>query len=268
MIRQITNTTKPRILYKYRDWSDKYHQKIITHQEIYFPKPSMFNDPFDGNIPIRWDKMTYEDCFKENYKLAKIINKNASEKQMQKIVQKIMDDKSLWHPDNLKKERDHQIEDWNNKIGLLSLSETNENILMWSHYANNHKGFVVGIDTNDLATKHNFDYIEPIKYTETYPIINGTTETTERFYSKFFTKSELWNYEKEWRISKNHIENRIVKLNKNSIKEIILGCQMNEDDQREIIRIIKSEYANTIDIYHAKKHEEEFRIQLEKINDH
>ncbi|TOC13300.1 hypothetical protein CGJ90_24575, partial [Vibrio parahaemolyticus] len=32
-------------------------------------------------------------------------------------------------------------------FGICSLSKTFENILMWSHYADNHKGFVVEFET-------------------------------------------------------------------------------------------------------------------------
>ena len=48
MIRRVTDTTIPEVLYKYRDWSNKYHRNLISKQEIYLPKPSEFNDPFDG----------------------------------------------------------------------------------------------------------------------------------------------------------------------------------------------------------------------------
>ena len=32
-----------------------------------------------------------------------------------------------------------------NNIGVISLSENKENLLMWAHYANEHKGIVAGI---------------------------------------------------------------------------------------------------------------------------
>jgi hypothetical protein len=65
-IKRITDTITPTILYKYRDWGNKNHKNLIKKQEIYFPKPSEFNDPFDGNIPVRWDLMTYEECVEKN----------------------------------------------------------------------------------------------------------------------------------------------------------------------------------------------------------
>lgn len=33
----------------------------------------------------------------------------------------------------------------NKCLGILSLSRTFTNLLMWSHYANNHTGFVIGL---------------------------------------------------------------------------------------------------------------------------
>ena len=35
--------------------------------------------------------------------------------------------------------------------GYLSMSSTNSSILMWSHYANNHEGYIIGFDP-----KHSF----------------------------------------------------------------------------------------------------------------
>ena len=38
-------------LYKYYPLND-YTKRIFTHNEVYFPSPLKFNDPFDFNIPI------------------------------------------------------------------------------------------------------------------------------------------------------------------------------------------------------------------------
>ncbi len=40
------NTT----IYKYQDWNNDYNKRTLTHNEIYFAKPSQFNDPFDCRI--------------------------------------------------------------------------------------------------------------------------------------------------------------------------------------------------------------------------
>lgn len=177
MVRRITDTLAPEILYKYRDWTNKNHRKIILNQEIYFSKPSEFNDPFDGNIPVRWDLMTYEECLEKNLEIMNIAHKDKDQRLVREYAKKVTDDKTLWHPDRLAKERPEQLEKWNSIIGLFSLSSIPDNILMWSHYSLNHTGFVVGFDTNSLLSDYDFDYIEPIIYQTQYPIISGLDPT-------------------------------------------------------------------------------------------
>jgi hypothetical protein len=36
----------PRIIYKYRDWNNQFHQKILTEREVWFAHPHTLNDPF------------------------------------------------------------------------------------------------------------------------------------------------------------------------------------------------------------------------------
>lgn len=265
MIRKITETELPSTLYKYRDWSNKFHRRLILNQKLYFAKPSDFNDPFDGNIPIRWDLMTEEDCFNKNLELINTKHKDKDQRQVREYARKVTKEKTLWHPDKLNKETIEQIDKWGNLIGLLSLSSVKDNILMWSHYANNHSGFVIGLDSASLSTEYDFDYIEPINYQLKYPTVSGLDGTTAQFYKKFFCKSNLWEYEKEWRVSKNHIKNRTIKLNPDTIKEIILGCCIKPKDEAEIIKMGKKKLGNHIEIFKAIKKEGEFSLIVEKL---
>ena len=46
----------------------------------------------------------------------------------------------------------------NKRIGILCLSRKHDSILMWSHYTENHKGFVLGFDSNhDFFKKQGTD---------------------------------------------------------------------------------------------------------------
>jgi hypothetical protein len=265
MINRITNIPIPEILYKYRDWRNKYHRNIITKQEIYFSKPSEFNDPFDGNIPVRWDLMTYEECLEKNLEILNIVHKNKNQKQVREYAKKITDEKTLWTPDLLSKETPEQLKKWNSIIGLFSLSAVSDNILMWSHYSFNHTGFVIGFKTNSLSKYYDFDYIEPIIYQHAYPVISGKDDITTQFYKKFFYKSNLWNYENEWRISKNHIANRIIKLKRESINHIIIGCCSDRKDDKQMIKLCKKHLGSDFPIYKAKKDQGNFGLIINQI---
>lgn len=78
--------------------------------------------------------------------------------------------------------------------GCLSLSGTNKNILMWSHYACNHEGFVLGFDgDHDYFGKR----VIPIIYTNVRPFVDPTTSRQSG--ELFYTKSKDWEYEQEYR---------------------------------------------------------------------
>lgn len=265
MIQRITEEQIPLTLYKYRDWTNKFHRRLITHQEIYFSKPSEFNDPFDGNIPVRWDLMTYEECFEKNLEFLNTFLKNKDPKLVKNFAKKITDEKTHWHPEKLKKESPEQLRKWDSIIGLLSLSKIEDNILMWSHYSLNHTGFVVGFDTESLINDYDFDYLEPIKYQIQYPTISGKDDTTQQFHKKFFYKSDLWQYENEWRLSKNHIEKRLIKLKKETINKIIIGACADSKRTDEIINSSRKCLLSTTKIYKAEKSKDKFQIIINEI---
>jgi hypothetical protein len=89
-----------------------------------------------------------------------------------------------------------------NYLGL-SLTENNNNLLMWSHYAENHKGFVIEFNTNSkMFIDHDKSLFKKVKYTTKRPSLLPIDEALRLQYdlnyrdiihkeevSKLFTKS-------------------------------------------------------------------------------
>ncbi len=69
-----------------------------------------------------------------------------------------------------------QIEIMGFTVGVLSLSRTKENLLLWTHYADEHRGYVIEFDENNEFFKANAEKstCKPIlvSYTSQRPIIN------------------------------------------------------------------------------------------------
>ncbi|MBO0399913.1 DUF2971 domain-containing protein [Aeromonas veronii] len=96
--------------------------------------------------------------------------------------------------------------------GVISMSETHRNLLMWAHYANEHKGFVIGYKDDILNDKFN-ERISNIHNISKKPL--KVNYDTVRFDSKserehidshkkairkiLTTKGDDWIYEKEHR---------------------------------------------------------------------
>lgn len=86
--------------------------------------------------------------------------------------------------------------------GILSLSGNHSNLLMWSHYTNNHKGFVLELDSTSIffggIDKVNYS-IERLCFDE---IADSKKHNASLLYRNVFHKSIDWSYEDEWRLFK------------------------------------------------------------------
>jgi hypothetical protein len=93
-------------------------------------------------------------------------------------------------------------------FGVLSLSETPTSPLMWSHYADGGRGFLIEFDGQNnwfwaqREERDSFRHLRQVKYIERVPeyFLNLPEEVT------LYTKSIEWGYEKEWRIIRNFNE--------------------------------------------------------------
>src|ERR1044071_4689643 len=91
----------------------------------------------------------------------------------------------------------------NESVGVLCLSELKDSLLMWAHYADNHRGFVLGFDADHhfFSKRRNatdeFGFLRKVDYRRQRPnvVLSDTSSTVW-----FGTKSHQWAYEKEWRI--------------------------------------------------------------------
>ncbi len=150
-------------------------------------------------------------------------------------------------------------------FGILSLSRRRDNILMWSHYADSHRGFVIGFDSeNEFFAPSNGkanDGLRDVKYSNKRPILpadglnllntDGMNMWNEHI---FFTKSEDWAYEQEMRIlaspsaadHKIPVDNgwdiRLYSFDSHAVKEIIVGCRASVETQTKLMQIWRTQY--------------------------
>lgn len=101
------------------------------------------------------------------------------------------------------------------RIGVVSLTETPRNLLMWSHYANQHKGICVGYKTSYLdhhkhkthnrlpvsfaPIKVNYDNCRYSEHTDSFTELNNVELQKEIILKSLITKGDDWIYEKEHR---------------------------------------------------------------------
>jgi len=110
---------------------------------------------------------------------------------------------------------------------ICSLSKTRNNLLMWSHYADGHKGVILGV----VIDQHKYD-IRKIKY-DGKKFASNKNYVSNKAEEILSHKADCWEYEKEWRV---FAFNDYIDV---EIKEIILGSQMKPDDKTLVKEIVK-----------------------------
>lgn len=192
----------PNGLFKFfRYGTDQHKQRIhrlLEYNEIYFSTRNELNDPFEIKVGLAPDpdrkkavKALRKSAFlgakqnKRPWREAVKAQERAGRADLETSYRNLQD----LHNARLEKE-----------AFILCFCGTRKNILMWSHYADGHKGLCVHFNTK----------VRPIlgalavKYQRDYPISHFPSESPGQehdFLEKsVLSKSHRWRYEKEYRL--------------------------------------------------------------------
>jgi DUF2971 family protein len=238
--------------YPYNEWS----LTSLVNKGIWFSPSSKFNDPFDCNISLQ-EEISGADFRKFEEGKEKISSGS------------LADRKKLWLP-LLKEQYDHFRE----RTGIFCGSSNYKNNLMWSHYADNHRGFCIEIELErqflDGAQSAYHQYLE-VTYGP-YPqesywnacFNSDVAEGIARLSTLFSYKSKEWCYENEWRLFTVLGENEIGKMMDipGTIVSAKFGLKMPGEHRRTIATIL----GNSIPYEAAKKSDSDFKLEFAPID--
>jgi len=134
---------------------------------------------------------------------------------------------------------------------------------MWGHYANNHSGFCIGLNTDYIRTIR-ADYLGKIEYTKKYPVILPRFANDENLKQQVFTKSIAWKYEQEYRLFYKKVTDRVVKIEKEAIEKVYLGANMDKLSKDKWIDLLY-EYMKHVKIYEGTTDKESFKLRFKRI---
>lgn len=233
----------PQLIYKYRAWNNEFHRRMLSHSELFLSSPSRFNDPYDCGLPFRQDPDDL-DVIKIKEKLESLAPKQFP--QLSAVQREIEVAKQLFHinqdPQTYFLENyGFKRESLNNMYGVASLTPHPRNFLMWSHYADSHRGFVVGFDTPTLV-RQNFGAFAKVVYEDEIPFISALDMDTNLMHKLIYTKAKFWSYEDEYRLTSILRPNSKVYFTADSVREVHLGVFMDQKEKIKIIDMVKEKY--------------------------
>jgi hypothetical protein len=149
------------------------------------------------------------------------------------------------------------IDETNQNFTVCSFSQYKNNILMWSHYADYHKGFCIEYNFYDVFPR--FGSVFPVTYD------NDVIERSNNDIRFMLRKSEDWSYEYEWRIINVNENNRTLYslINMPKPKSIYLGCKIENGLKGYLTKYCKD---NNIKLYQSKIKRDKYGLDFDEIN--
>lgn len=294
---------EPESLYRYRAVNTNNLEALLSDR-LYFSEPQYFNDPFDCSFFVDINKARDELINKTNQRqngeksYYSQLSKDTVEDLLFKFDYRDTDNylATLKYLLDLMGNEINNMKDFPNtipfeyiiekihntyfhkirsNIGVVCLSETKISNLMWSHYADSHKGFVLEYDFDNSFKTEYSGILFPVIYTDkrcdiTKQIINtmrgiiddGKIDVLNRMdMIKISTyKGNEWGYEKEWRIiSFNNAPYATIKP-----KAIYLGLGMSCTDKAIIHKVIEGKDLRIYQMY-TDENEQEYSLNFKMI---
>lgn len=243
---------------------------MLANCELYFASSNSFNDPFDCRARKEFEFQNNSDFIKK-WSSLEAAQQFLPVEEAKKRVTAIAGDSVA--RENYVKEKSKQFQKLVlQSFGICSFSEINNDMLMWSHYADSHKGLCLEFSR---APGFILEYARPIEYPENddFPYIDywisSTNEQLNEISKIVLTKSRHWDYEKEWRIilpSPTNIENykgHFFTYPNEMLSGVVFGYRMNENERQTIINILSK---HSVDYYEIKPVKNKFLLEVLKNN--
>jgi hypothetical protein len=155
------------------------------------------------------------------------------------------------------------------------MSEDMDVIQMWAHYADGHKGIVVGIEESEFVRDR--EAVITVCYrdkTVLFPVtgnIPRLNQNTAKYVPEVLARKEThWCYEKEIRfygkLEDCHRDGHYYfNIPSKAIKEIYLGLKSDKTTRREALRLKERKEYSHLRIYKMLRHESAFKLTPQEI---
>jgi hypothetical protein len=124
---------------------------------------------------------------------------------------------------------------------MCCLSGTPTSTLLWSHYADSHRGVAIGIRlTPDTYPLYQVRYSDKLARLSPMSLVNvGHARQAELFETLFLHKAECWHYESEYRVIAPSTTSFARNVGAHSVEQIVFGCSVDKTVKDRIVGWIK-----------------------------
>jgi hypothetical protein len=217
---------------------------MVEHSRLYFSSPSQFNDPLDCAPVLQWAKDPNDADFLAEITADEERLMRESGDSQEEIARKKREVgvpvREVGHAATISTRKQLHVE-----TRVFCLSAKQDHPLLWSHYADSHRGVCLHFDASDNNTvlgkaravryrKKREPILMPLRYNKPQrKVIEAMA----------WRKASFWSYEHEYRIVCKGTDDLMTKLNANFytfeptlLTGVTLGMNISIQDRSDLIR--------------------------------
>lgn len=208
-------------------------EDLLINRNLYHASPNQFNDPFECKPHFRLPESS-EKLNVIALRLYEISLKYGMNKEdAHRISSNYID-----NPNLLRSVISQSAKDTYGNLKICCFTTSNQNTLLWSHYADSHRGFCLEFDAKifPISSAHR------VKYCDAYPTITFPMPSNITSFIPALVKSNAWSYEQEYRkvlLSNTENYKQLTTIPPEALKAIFFGANMTDSNVEFLIKIIK-----------------------------
>lgn len=260
-------------LFHYQRFNAEYLIPLLARGVLRFSNPSTFNDPWDCRPRFGKQALMNREVYERHVhymaQIARKLDPNIPAAELARRSEILRRDPALM--ERLIDENTVKIaEAIRQHYRIYCLSRKADSPLMWSHYAESHRGVCLEFDAdNDF-----FGGALAINYQTSYPEVDMTSdEEPALVVAALLTKSSIWSYEEEFRLVSREGQSEgflvtndgFLGIQRQFLKAVIVGAQM-KGWERDTVRWLIQQAGNPrIEMKHALMVPGRYELSIEPL---
>jgi hypothetical protein len=253
-------------LYKFLRFNDEHPERLrhlLVKKRLYLSPSRDLNDPFECRPHWSWPNSASQAKAIRD-RLIKVARRNgAKTRDAERYASRSISNKELFS----KTIKDVIAKNFG-IARLCSFTSSIDNILLWSHYANSHKGLCIEFDAEQLPIASAMK----VHYQDNYPSVDYPMPDDARGFAAVLTKSRVWEYENEFRLllvpsapEQHPNDGESYCLSGGEITSIYLGAEVSDAHRQQLLSLV-TEGKLSATIYQAELSDSSYALIFKEVH--
>lgn len=239
------NQGLPETVFKYRNWIDSKHKRILTHCEIHYASPNSFNSNDECRFYNDYESISKDDIYLYCMHTA-VMEGARSQSEIKEKADYLYQINKYDDIEHRQKEEEKTKTMLNDVLSIFSVCKYDNNLKLWQSFSREHTGFCVGIDSKYIMENPEImgscgevKYFEKDEMPKVKPLSFNSDEASEKMMTVIYSLPKIYEPEDEFRFAKMHISSQNVILPREAISQVVFGANMSQKHKDEITEIVK-----------------------------